>query len=350
MSEILEVDVFLDQLSRQQPLLLDARSESEFKQGHIPSAVNLPLLNDEHRAIVGTTYKQKGREAAVLAGFDLVGSKFGDVVRKVHALTGDKHVMLYCWRGGMRSNIMAWVLSMAGFKVTLLKGGYKTFRGWVLNCFHQPKKIFIIGGRTGSGKTDVLKLLKEHSEQVIDLEALAHHKGSAFGALGEKPQPRSEQFENLLALEWNGMDEDEILWLENESITIGSVKIPNVIFECMRKAPVIEIKTDMESRVKRILDDYGKFPAEILAENTMKLQKRLGELRTRQAVQALLDGDKIKWLEEILSYYDKTYDYGMSQRKPEGTFPVESNHHESMNDVMKKILALSNELKEKQLI
>jgi tRNA 2-selenouridine synthase len=348
MAETLDIEEFLNDFSIRKILLLDARSESEYKQGHIPGAINLPLLNDEHRVIVGTTYKKEGREAAVLKGFDLVGNKFGEFARTALELSENKHVMIYCWRGGMRSNIMSWILSMAGFKVTLLKGGYKTFRRWTLDQFTHPKKILIVGGRTGSGKTEILKLLREKGEQVIDLEGLANHKGSAFGALGEKPQPRIEHFENQLAMQWNAMDENKILWLENESILIGSVKIPDPVFEMMRSAPVIELQSDIETRMNRILKDYGKFGVDVLAENTMKLTKRLGDLCARKAIEALLNNDKKTWMEETLSYYDKTYDYGMSQRKAEKRFSVQQSKDETMASVADRVLALSHQM-EKQL-
>ncbi len=349
MAETVNIEEFLDLVSNAKTLLLDARSESEYKQGHIPGAVNLPLLNDEHRVLVGTTYKQKGREAAVLQGFDLVGDKFGDFARKAIELSEDKHAMLYCWRGGMRSNIMSWILSMAGFKITLLKGGYKTFRRWTVDQFNHQKKIVVVGGRTGTGKTDVLKLLKEKGEQVIDLEGLANHKGSAFGAMGEKPQPRTEHFENQLAMEWNSMDDNKILWLENESNTIGSVQVPAMIYEMMRTAPVVELKVDLERRIKNILNDYGNFPVEELAENTLKLKKRLGDLRTRNAVEGLRNGDKRTWLDEVLFYYDRAYDYGMDQRKIERTISVEQKESETLAEVADRILSLSQQL-EKQFV
>jgi tRNA 2-selenouridine synthase len=306
------------------------------------------LLNDEHRVIVGTTYKQKGREAAVLKGFELVGNKFAGFAKTALEHSEDKYAMIYCWRGGMRSNIMSWILSMAGFNVTLLKGGYKTFRNWTLDQFTQQKRIIILGGRTGSGKTEVLKMLKEKGEQVIDLERLANHKGSAFGGLGEKPQPRTEHFENLLAMEWNRMDENKVLWLENESMLIGSVKIPNQVFEQMRNAFVIEIQSDLETRMQRILKDYGKYEVDILAESTMKLTKRLGDLRARKAIEALLNNDKRTWMEETLLYYDKAYDYGMTQRKPEKIFSIECPGNESMNSIADRVISVSHQL-DKQL-
>src|SRR5205085_480197 len=234
----------------------------------------------------------------------------------------------------------------AGFKVILLKGGYKTFRRWTLDQFAMKKNIFILGGRTGSGKTEVLKALKQKGEQVIDLEALANHKGSAFGGLGEKPQPRIEHFENQLAIEWNTMNDTKILWLENESILIGSVKIPDPVFEMMRQAPVIELQSDLETRMERILKDYGKFALEVLKESTMKLTKRLGDLRARKAIEALLNNDKKTWMEETLSYYDKTYDYGMTKRKPENVFSVERDKNETMESVADRVFSLSKQLEQ----
>jgi len=348
MAEIFLTEDFIERLREQGPLLLDVRSETEFSRGHIPHAFNLPLLNDEHRAIVGTMYKKEGREAAVLSGFDLAGKKFGDFVRTAHEHSRNKEVMIYCWRGGMRSNIMAWVLGLAGFRTTLLKGGYKTFRNWALHQLTIPKKIIVVGGRTGSGKTEALRALKEKNEQVIDLEALAHHKGSAFGALGEKPQPRTEHFENLLAWEWSKMKDSKTVWLENESITIGSVKIPDPVFEMMRNAPVIELKAGVHYRIKRILDVYGDFPAELLEESTWKLKKRLGEPRTRQAVEFLRSGDKEKWIEEILYYYDKTYDYGMEQRIPGKAFFVECPGDHNYSVIADLMIDRSNKINESQ--
>ena len=341
MAETVDVEIFIHGFEEKGILLLDARSESEFNQGHIPGAVNLPLLNDEHRKIVGTIHKQKGREAAVLSGFDLVGNKFGDFIRKASELSKEKNVMLYCWRGGMRSGIMSWLLNTAGFKITLLKGGYKSFRSWTLEQFIQHKNIVVIGGRTGSGKTELLNELKAKGEQVIDLEALAHHKGSAFGALGEMPQPRNEHFENLLAMEWSKVDENKILWLENESSTIGAVKIPNVIYERMRQARVVELNTDIQIRKERILNEYGNFPAELLAECTLKLKKRLGDLRTNEAIHSLHANNRNAWLDEVLFYYDKSYDYGMSQRSQENTWPVEYSKAGTISEIAKKVLSLS---------
>ncbi len=295
-------------------IILDARSPSEYQQAHIPGALNLPLLDDEHRKIIGTLYKQAGREAAVLKGFDLVGPKFGDLVRQARAMTAEREITVYCWRGGMRSGILSWVLGLAGFNVTLLKGGYKAYRTRVLEILQQPRKVVIVGGKTGSGKTELLEGLLAKGEQVIDLEALVNHKGSAFGALGQPPQPTVEQFENELARLWETMDPNRILWLENESRSIGKVKVNDAVYELMRTAPVIEVNVSVTRRKKRILEDYGTFSKPELEECTSRLKKRLGGLRLQEALNALEENRMSDWLDVLLQYYDKTYGHGNDLR------------------------------------
>lgn len=325
-------------------LLLDVRSEKEFSQGHIPGAVNIPLLNDDHRRQVGITYKSNGKDAAVLKGFDLVGERFSDFIREVKKLTVEKHLMLYCWRGGMRSAIMSWVLGMGGFKTFLLKGGYKAFRKAVFEILEEPRRVVVVGGKTGSGKTEVLAELKKMGEQVICLETLASHRGSAFGALGMPPQPRNEMFQNMLAGEWMNVDSNKILFLENESLTIGPILLPKGIYEAIRNSPVVELVMSKAQRTKRIVEEYGKFPVENLIVNTEKLSKRLGGLRTKQAVEALQQGDKLKWVDEILNYYDQAYQYG-NDTKQVPQLIVEVSENESVSSIAGKVLNAARSFK-----
>jgi tRNA 2-selenouridine synthase len=308
--------------------LLDTRSEGEYTHAHIPGAINLPLLNNQEREKVGTCYKQKGREEAVLLGFDLAGPKFGDYIRKAKEITNTE-IVVYCWRGGMRSNIMAWLLEKAGLKVYLLEGGYKTFRHWALNEFEQPLKLLVLGGKTGSGKTEVLHEMKKAGEQVIDLEGLAHHRGSAFGALGQPAQPTSEQFENNLALELLKIDRKKTLWLENESSKIGGVKIPDGIYNQMRATIVVEIEVPLENRIKNIARDYASFPKEKLAEATKRIEKKLGNKNMNDGLNYLQENDFYNWIKILLDYYDKAYTFSKSQREP-GTVlnvPISSENH-----------------------
>ncbi|MFI5220675.1 MAG: tRNA 2-selenouridine(34) synthase MnmH [Bacteroidia bacterium] len=315
MSLTTSIEMFIPELHSGNTVLLDVRSPKEYLHAHLPGAISLPLMNDEERAAVGITFKKEGREAAIVKGFELAGNRFGDFIKKVKELSPNKEVMMYCWRGGLRSSIMAWVLSTAGFKVTLLKGGYKSFRSWVLAELQTEKNIIVIGGKTGSGKTELLIEIKKAGEQVIDLEKLAHHKGSSFGSLGQPPQPSTEQFENLLAMEWFNADKNKILWLENESLLIGTCAIPNSVFDQIRNAPVIEIMLDYEIRKKRILNEYGHFDKKILAEKTTKVKKRLGGLRLKEALAFLEIGNMENWCDIMLNYYDDTYEHSNQFRE-----------------------------------
>jgi tRNA 2-selenouridine synthase len=153
--------------------------------GHIPGAINFPLLDNEERAKVGTCYKEKGNYAAVLMGYELVGHKFQEYIKNAAALSPAKAVNIHCYRGGLRSTIMANLLVSAGFEVNLLSGGYKAYRKRVHEILEQPRRIVVIGGLTGAGKTELLLKLKAAGEQVVDLEALAKHRGSSFGAIGQ---------------------------------------------------------------------------------------------------------------------------------------------------------------------
>lgn len=297
--------------------VIDVRSPAEFNHAHFPNAVNLPLLNDEERKIIGITFKQEGREAAIIKGFELVGHKFSGFIKAALKIAPEKKILVYCWRGGLRSNILAWLLQTSGFRVTLLKGGYKSFRNWALATINESKKVIVIGGKTGCGKTEILNHLKKKSQQVIDLEKLASHRGSAFGSIGLPEQPSNEQFENLLALEWYDADENKILFLENESRRIGKIVIPQNVFELMRSANVIEISADKEQRTKRILDEYGKYGTEILIEKTKKIADKLGGLRLKEAIVYLENNQLENWCEMMLEYYDKQYTHSSHQRNPQ---------------------------------
>ena len=344
MPESINIENFLNKFEEEKLLLLDARSEKEFDHAHIPGAVNIPLLNNDHRHLVGIEYKKKGREAAVALGFKLVGPHFHEFIEKANDLTGKKEVMVYCWRGGMRSSILAWVLSMAGFKVILLKGGYKSFRNLILDQFKIEKEIVILGGHTGSGKTDILKAMRKNGEQIIDLEGMANHRGSAFGQLGLPPQPTNEFYENLLGCAWRKIDSNKKVWLEAESHSIGQVKIPDDIFIQLQNAPLIEVCCSREFRKERILAEYGEFPKSDLAECTIKLRKRLGQLRLTESLNALEQDRMGDWLEVLIDYYDKTYSHSLSERNSSGRISVEVNDDESIDTIASRLVNESTKL------
>jgi tRNA 2-selenouridine synthase len=297
--------------------LVDVRSPSEYAYGHIPGAVNIPLFDDSQRAEVGTLFKKEGSTAAVLRGIELSAPEMPAKLRQALALAPERRMLLYCWRGGMRSEAMAWLFHTGGIKPLLLTGGYKSYRNYILNDLSRRRDFIILGGLTGSGKTGILNYLGSAGAQVTDLERLASHRGSAFGALGQPPQPSSEHFANLLYEELSGKRDGESVWLEDESRNIGTVFMPDSFFEQMRKAPVVALMMSIETRMPRLLEEYTSFPLEQITASVMRISKRLGGDRTREAIGALQRGDFSTAIRITLEYYDKSYRYGLSVR-PEG--------------------------------
>jgi len=336
----IDIELFIEQAEHIP--LIDVRSPLEYAHAHFPNAVNLPLLNNEERAIVGTTYKHEGNQTAVLKGYELVGHKFADYIKQAIKIAPHKKINVYCWRGGLRSNIMAFLLHSAGFEVNLLQGGYKKYRHWVLETLEQPKQIKIVGGKTGSGKTYVLHQLKKLNQQVIDLEGLANHKGSAFGSLGQASQPSVEMFENNLAMQWYNIDANAILWLENESRMIGSVRIPPKIFEAMRSATTYDIQISLGRRIQHIAKEYGEYDVKLLEECTRKLEKKLGNLRMQQAIDFLLAKDVNSWIFMLLEYYDSSYLFSKEKRNPNTIMKVDVKHDASFEEIAQLLVAFQN--------
>lgn len=328
MSQTLDISDFIDAL--QTKPVFDVRSPGEFQQGHIPGAHNIPLFENHERAAVGTLYKQVGRDAALKKGLEYVGPKMREFVEEVEQITDSRKALVHCWRGGMRSNSFAWLLETAGFEVARLKNGYKAYRNFVLDIFSVRRPIIILGGHTGSGKTEVLQELKMMGEQVIDLEGLANHKGSAFGHLGEDDQPTGEQFQNELGLQWYLSDPNEPVWVEDESRLVGARIIPKPFFEQMRKAPVVHLNIPQEDRIQQLIKVYSQYDNDRLSQSVQNIQKRLGGLRTKQALQALEDDNYHRVVELVLSYYDDAYDHGLSKRDADSVHRI---HTESADPV-----------------
>jgi len=294
--------------------LVDVRSPAEYEHAHIPGAVNIPLFDNEERKQVGIRYKQGGKENAVLLGLEYVGPKMVDFVKQAKRLARNKKILVHCWRGGMRSGSMAWLFETAGLEVTVLEGGYKAYRHYIREQFSKPVNMIVLGGYTGSGKTAVLKELEIHGEQFLDIEGIAHHKGSVFGPLGQKKQPSNEQFENNLADVWRKFDFSKPVWVEDESRQLGSCGIPDPLFTRMRQAPVIKIVIPKPERVKRLVYEYGGFDRKVLAEQIEKIRERLGGQFANEALKALHDGNLEFVANLTLRYYDKAYEYGISKR------------------------------------
>lgn len=314
------IDEFL-LLTKQFPVF-DVRSEGEYEHAHIPGAYSLPLFNNEERKIVGTAYKQESKQKAIKIGLKYFGTKMVKMVEAVEKLTehnATKTVLVHCWRGGMRSAGVAWLLDLYGFKVYTLVGGYKVYRNWVLKQFELAYPIKIVGGYTGSGKTEVLKELATRGEQMVDLEGLAHHKGSAFGALGQLPQPSQEMYENLLSNELNSalalLKENQFIWIEDESQRIGDVNTPSIFYKQMRASKVMFLDIPFDERLQFILQGYGKFSKEHLVNAVIRIKKRLGGLETKTAINCLVEDDLMGCFQILLKYYDKGYYAGSQKRE-----------------------------------
>lgn len=296
-------------------VLADVRTPAEFEHGHIPGAFNLPLFSNEERVIVGTTYKQIGREQAILLGFDLTGPKWSGFIKDALQMAPDKKIAVHCWRGGMRSGAMAWALDLYGFEVYLIEGGYKHYRRWVLDQFEQQYQLIILGGMTGSGKTRILQQLQNLDEQMIDLEALAQHQGSSFGTMNKMVQPTQEQFENNLAYQLKDLDISRKIWVEDESHNIGKLSIPNPFWKQMTEAILIDLKVDPDQRVENLVKEYGQLDKEFLISCTERIHKRLGPVQTKNAIAAIKENRMDDFIRFVLVYYDKTYRTSLSKRQ-----------------------------------
>jgi tRNA 2-selenouridine synthase len=305
--------------------VVDVRSPSEFSRGHIPGAFNIPLLDDLERITIGTIFKKEGRIKAIQAALRLVGPSLHLKMDQAIKISPDKRLLLYCWRGGMRSEAMAWLFSLGEIETDIMKGGYKSYRNYILEEISSPRKMIVLGGMTGSGKTHILRYLQESGEQIIDLEQLANHKGSAFGALGQKPQPTSEHFANLLFDKLKRSDQNKPVWIEDESRNIGTVFMPEEFYLEIQNNPAIILLMDIKTRIPRLLDEYSCFSREELQQSVERISKRLGGDRTKEAINAINRNDFSSAIEITLIYYDKTYLYGLKRKMSTRVFYINTD-------------------------
>ncbi|CAN5297478.1 tRNA 2-selenouridine(34) synthase MnmH [soil metagenome] len=301
-------------LRRKHPVV-DVRSEGEYLAGHIHGAINIPLLKNEERVIVGTAYKQQGQQHAINEGFRLVGPRLVDIVQETEKIAQGNEILVHCWRGGMRSNNFCQFTSMARIKSQQVVGGYKAYRTLALESFGKPIKMMILTGCTGSGKSDVLRSLAIQGEQVIDLETLANHKGSAFGHLLMPNQPTTEQFQNELFENILNLDLSKRVWIEDESLAIGKIFLPVEFKHRMTLSPLVQMDVASEIRVQRLVNEYGPADRDEFLSIMAKIVKKLGGQNFNSAKEKLLQNDMSSVMEILLTYYDKAYLGSINKRK-----------------------------------
>jgi tRNA 2-selenouridine synthase len=294
--------------------VIDVRSPAEFRQGHIPGAFNIPMFDNEERAVVGTIYHHSGREASVLKGMELAGPKMAGFVKQLHKITPGKEILVHCWRGGLRSTNMAWLFDQAGYHSHVLEGGYKAYRRYIRGEFSRKKNLVVLTGHTGSGKSEILQYMQKRGERVIDLENIAHHKGSVFGSSVENSQPTHEQFENDLYAQWQKTDPVTPVWIEDESRSIGNVNIPDPVYEQMSKAKAVKIEIPRETRVRRLAGEYSRIPKEELKASILKIREKMGGDRAKEAAMAVDESDFNRAIDLVLDYYDKTYSFASARK------------------------------------
>lgn len=245
----------------------------------------------------------------------------------------------------MRSEAMAWLFSLGGIETVLLEGGYKSYRHLVLESLARNRKMFVLGGLTGSGKTHILKYLREQGKQVIDLEGLANHKGSAFGSLGQEPQPSSEHFANILYSRWKDLDTDKPVWIEDESRNIGTVFMPDDFYNNMQINPTIVLLMDIKTRLPRLIEEYSFYGRDELEASVMRISKRLGGDRAQEAIEAIRRHDFARAIEITLQYYDKAYLYGLKRKETKEMVFVETDTDDIETNA-RKIVEAAEKFKE----
>jgi tRNA 2-selenouridine synthase len=300
--------------------IFDVRSPSEYRKGHVPSAKSLPLLNDDERKIVGTLYKKKGPQAAFLKGLEIVTPKMQDLVERVWSTAEDEHqeFVVYCARGGKRSESVQWILQQSGLKcIFRLSGGYQQFRHSVLDVVARKYPTIVLSGLTGVGKTKILRTLHQNGQPCIDLEEIARHRGSAFGGFPNLEQPSQQQFENELALTLlQHRDDKDVLFIEDESKSIGRCYFPPLFYaKNIKEAPLIHLTCSTEQRISNLLIEYGGLETKDLLYSLQRIEKRLGTEKMKRISNYICHGELRIAIQEMLEYYDRQYIYNQNKRQ-----------------------------------
>jgi len=292
---------------------VDVRSPDEFAKDAIPSAVNVPILDNEQRAQVGRIYQELGPKEARFLAIKLVSPLLPEKIKTIGDLSAGKTIVVYCWRGGMRSKAMCEFLNLAGFPTLRLAGGYKSYRRYINNYFNDPPNFnfIVLYGLTGVGKTEILEQLSIKGIPALNLEALAKHRGSVFGGIGLPNQPSQKKFETELYSVLNQHQASQYIFVEGESRKIGKLFIPEKIYAAILKGKKILLLDSIHNRVNRIIKEYmveSKHSIQEFETAIVSLQKRIGNSKTQELLEFLHTENYAELVKELLiSYYDKLY-------------------------------------------
>ncbi len=292
--------------------IVDVRTPLEYAEDHIPGAVNVPLLSNEERVEIGILYKQVGPHAARLRGLELTSPRFPAIIGEIDACAGGRPILVYCWRGGLRSRTVAVILDLTGYSALQLEGGYKSYRNHVVSYFENftpPGPLVVVHGLTGIGKTAFIHCLAGERCTVIDLEGLARHRGSAFGGLGQGSQPSQKHFESML---WNELRKGKRgmpVVLEGESRRIGMLSLPGNMYDVMAGSIKVWCEASIETRVKRLIEEYGRPEyRDGMAVALQRIRKRLGGPKYEEISGYLENWEMEPFMAALLTgYYDRVY-------------------------------------------
>ncbi|NLW44671.1 MAG: tRNA 2-selenouridine(34) synthase MnmH [Syntrophomonadaceae bacterium] len=302
-------------LNLENAVFVDLRSPVEFNAGHIPGAVNIPLFSDQERSEIGTIYRQQGPGSAREKGLEVVAPRLAEMVASIRKMAADSSVVVYCWRGGERSDAVARVLDIMQVDGYRLAGGYKAYRTFVIERLRElPRsQVVVIHGLTGSGKTEIIKKMAEAGWPAVDLEGLSNHRGSVFGGLGLGEQPKQKQFDSMLYGKLQQFADHRFLIVESESRKIGKLFLPERLYAMMKEGLRVLIYDNMENRVNRIYDEYV-----VKSGNTTKeylnciegLKRYLGKKKIQEITEMISDGNLRNAIRILLEeYYDPLYGY-----------------------------------------
>lgn len=326
---------------QQQVTYVDVRTPKEFEHFHIPGALHLPLFSTEEHARIGTVYRQQGKEAAKQIGLNLFSKKLPHLYQQFKSIKYEhkgKLLVVYCWRGGMRSRSIVSVMSTLGIPVLQLQEGIRAYRRWIVQGLAEEAKknkpYIVLDGYTGTGKTHILHHLAQEGYPVLDLEGLAHHRGSVFGHIGQRPR-NQKQFECALWDRIQKIQDAPYYLIEAESARIGNVHLPDAVLRGKREGIRIQIEAPLEFRIRTICQTYlldRHYEQFVKAFST--IEKRLPSKAAQEIRTALARRDAAKVVQMLLHhYYDPRYDYAAQKQKP----PAYSLHVQSLTDGVNKV-------------